>query len=311
QWSLRGHELRSLLARNGVPHAFHSSDSERGRRALREAGAEAAEAPVAIMHDGRVLVDPSRSELAAAFGVDTELHGERHFDLAIVGAGPAGLTAAVYASSEGLRTLVVEREAIGGQAGSSSRIRNYLGFARGISGAELAQRAYQQAWVFGTTFLLMREVKALRTLDGGRHVLSISGGMDAETSSVVLAGGVTYRRLGIDQLDELTGSGVFYGASPTDGQQVSGGPIFVVGGGNWAGQAAVHLGRYASEVTLVVRAATLAGSMSEYLVREVSSRPNIDVRLATCVVGGDGDGRLERLVLDQEGDVSTVPADAL
>ena len=153
---------------------------------------------------------------------------------------------------------MVEREAIGGQAGSSSRIRNYLGFARGISGAELAQRAYQQAWVFGTTFLLMREVKALRTGDG-RHVLSISGGMDAETSSVVLAGGVTYRRLGIEELDELTGSGVFYGASPTDGQQFAGGRVFVVGGGNSAGQAAVHLSRYAAEVTLVVRGTDARG----------------------------------------------------
>ncbi len=309
-WSKRGYELRNLLARNGVPHSFHPSDSAEGHRALDQAGLDAAQCPVVLLPGGDVLVDPTNAELARGYGVTTELEAREPFDVAVVGAGPAGLAAAVYASSEGLRTLVVEREAIGGQAGSSSRIRNYLGFARGISGAELAQRAYQQAWVFGTTFLLMREVKALRTGDG-RHALSISGGMDAETSSVVLAGGVTYRRLGIEELDELTGSGVFYGASPTDGQQFAGGRVFVIGGGNSAGQAAVHLSRYAAEVTLVVRGTTLGASMSEYLEREVASRPNVDVRLSTCVVAGSGDGRLERLDLDEAGNVSTVPADAL
>lgn len=311
-WSKRGYELRNLLARNGVPHSFHPSDSAEGQRALEQVGLDPAQCPVVLLPGGDALVDPSNEQLARGYGVTTELEtSPEPFDVAIVGAGPAGLAAAVYASSEGLRTLVVEQEAIGGQAGSSSRIRNYLGFARGISGAELAQRAYQQAWVFGTTFLLMREVKALRTIGDGRHVLSISGGMDAATSSVVLAGGVTYRRLGIAELDGLTGSGVFYGASPTDGQQFSGGRVFVVGGGNSAGQAAVHLSRYAAEVTLVVRGAALASSMSEYLQREVASRSNIDVRLSTRVVGGDGDARLERLVLDHAGDVSTVDADAL
>jgi thioredoxin reductase (NADPH) len=311
-WSKRGYELRNLLARNGVPHSFHPSDSAEGHRALAQAGLELAQCPVVLLPGGDVLVDPTNAELARGYGVSTELElSSERFDVAIVGAGPAGLAAAVYASSEGLNTLVVEREAIGGQAGSSSRIRNYLGFARGISGAELAQRAYQQAWVFGTTFLLMREVRQLRTSKDGRHVLSISGGMNAETASVVLAGGVTYRRLGIEGLDELTGSGVFYGASPTDGQQFSGGRVFVVGGGNSAGQAAVHLSRYAAEVTLVVRGRTLGASMSEYLEREVASRPNIDVRLSTRVVGGDGDGRLERLDLDDSGNVSSVLADAL
>ena len=310
-WSPRGYELRNLLARNGVPHSFHPSDSGEGRRALEEAGLAAADSPVVLLPEGGVLVDPTNADLARGYGVTTELEvATESFDVAIVGAGPAGLAAAVYASSEGLRTLVVEREAIGGQAGSSTRIRNYLGFARGITGAELAQRAYQQAWVFGTTFLLMRDVTGLRTIDG-RHVLSISGGMDAEASSVVVAGGVSYRRLEIRELDELTGSGVFYGASPTDGQQFSDGRVFVVGGGNSAGQAAVHLSRYASEVTLVVRGSTLASSMSEYLQREVESRPNVEVRLRTSVVGGGGDERLERLELEEGGDVSSVPADAL
>src|SRR5215207_4823743 len=161
--SPRAHELRSLLARNGVPHAFHPSDSEEGRRLLRDAGRDGADVPVVVLLDGRVLVDPSNAELAGGYGVTTELDEQRDFDVVIVGAGPAGLAAAVYASSEGLRTLAIERESIGGQAGSSSLIRNYLGFSRGVSGAELAQRAYQQAWVFGTSFLLMRAVVGLRT----------------------------------------------------------------------------------------------------------------------------------------------------
>jgi thioredoxin reductase (NADPH) len=311
QWSLRGHELRSLLARNGVPHAFHSSDSERGRRALREAGAEAAEAPVAIMHDGRVLVDPSRSELAAAFGVDTELHGERHFDLAIVGAGPAGLTAAVYASSEGLRTLVVEREAIGGQAGASSLIRNYLGFSRGVSGAELAQRAYQQAWVFGTSFLLMREVTQLRPADGGLE-LSVEGIGAIAADAAVLATGVSYRRIGIPSLEELVGAGVFYGASIAEARHLEGEHVFVVGGGNSAGQAVMHLSRYANHVTLLVRRNTLAETMSQYLRGELEATDNVDVRLGTEVVGGGGRHRLERLLLrDESGDEHLVEAAGL
>jgi len=310
-WSPRGYELRNLLARNGVPHSFHPSDSAEGHRALEEAGLDAAQCPIVLLPGGRALVDPSNEELARGYGVTTELEDTTDvFDLAIVGAGPAGLAAAVYASSEGLETLVVEREAIGGQAGSSARIRNYLGFARGISGAELAQRAYQQAWVFGTTFLLMREVNKLRRVDG-QHVLSITQGPEIVARAVMLAGGVSYRRLGIEELDELTGSGVFYGASPTDGQQFSDGRVFVVGAGNSAGQAAVHLSRYASRVTIVCRKTDLTQSMSEYLIHEVAARPNVDVRLSTRVVGGGGEGRLEELELDVGGEATTVPADAL
>ena len=234
-------------------HVPSRATRKAGRRALQEAGAEAAETPVAIMHDGRVLVDPTRSELAAAFGVDTELEGERHFDLVIVGAGPAGLTAAVYASSEGLRTLVVEREAIGGQAGSSSLIRNYLGFSRGVSGAELAQRAYQQAWVFGTSFLLMREVTELRPADGGL-ALGVEGIGEVTADAVLLATGVSYRRIGIPSLEELVGAGVFYGASIAEARHLAGEHVYVVGGGNSAGQAVMHLSRYAKEITLLARA---------------------------------------------------------
>ncbi len=296
QWSQRGHELRSLLARNGVPHIFLSADSEEGRLMVRDSGVEATDDPVAIMHDGRVLIDPTRSELAAAFGVSTELRGERHFDLAVIGAGPAGLTAAVYGSSEGLRTLVVEREAIGGQAGSSSLIRNYLGFSRGVSGAELAQRAYQQAWVFGTTFLLMREVAELEAENGGLR-LRIPQIGDVTADAVVLATGVSYRRIGIPSLEELVGAGVFYGASIAEAHHLAGEHVYVVGGGNSAGQAVMHLSRYARSVTLVVRRDTLAETMSQYLRGELAAAANVDVRVGTEVIGGGGERRLERLLL--------------
>jgi thioredoxin reductase (NADPH) len=216
----------------------------------------------------------------------------------------------VYASSEGLRALVVERESIGGQAGSSTRIRNYLGFSRGLSGAELAQRAYQQAWVFGATFLLTRHATGLRFEDG-RHVVSISGGDEVEARSVVLAMGVEYRRMDIEGLERLEGAGCFYGSSPSEARQFTGASVFVVGGANSAGQAAVHLSRYAKTVTLLVRGQTLSSSMSQYLLDEIDAKENIDVRLATEVVEAGGDGRLETLTLRGPDDVTSVPADAL
>jgi thioredoxin reductase (NADPH) len=309
-WSSRAHEIRNLLTRNGVPHVFHPNNSPDGEAVLRQAGQAGTTKPVVVMLDGRTFVDPSNAELARGYGAMTELEGRREFDVVIVGAGPAGLAAAVYASSEGLRALVVERESIGGQAGSSSRIRNYLGFARGVSGAELAQRAYQQAWVFGTTFLLMRDVTGLQS-NGGDHVLTISDGSEVRARSVILAMGVSYRRLDIPALERLNGIGVFYGSSPSEAQRFTGGHVYVVGGGNSAGQAAVHLSRYAERVTLVVRSATLASSMSQYLREEMDAVPCIDVRVSTEVVDGGGEGRLEELTLRSAGDTKTVSADAL
>jgi thioredoxin reductase (NADPH) len=308
----RAHELRSLLSRNGIPHTFHAPDSGRGRALLAEAGREDASAPVARAADGRVLVDPSNVDLGAAFGVSTELGEEREFDVVVIGAGPAGLAAAVYASSEGMRALVVERESIGGQAGSSSLIRNYLGFSRGVSGAELAQRAYQQAWVFGTSFLLMREVTELVPGER-RHLLRISGGGEVSARAVVLASGVAYRRLEIPSLARLEGSGVFYGASVAEAKALAGRRAFVVGGGNSAGQAAMHLCRYAQQVTLVVRGRSLADSMSSYLRGEIEAAGNIDVLPGTEVVDGGGEGRLESLTLRERGSgrSRTVEADAL
>ena len=300
QWSQKGHDLRNLLARNGVPYVFHDAASDAGRRLLDEHGADG-DCALAVVRNpipGRrsVLINPSFAELADAFGVDTTLGEEDDFDLIVVGAGPAGLTAAVSASSEGLRTLVVEREAIGGQAGSSSLIRNYLGFSRGVSGAELAQRAYQQAWVFGTRFLLMREAAEL-SHSGERLCLEVGEIGSVTAAAVVLATGVSYRRLGIPALDEHVGSGVFYGAATSESRGLEGEHVFVIGGGNSAGQAAMHLCRYARQVTLLVRGPDLSASMSSYLRDTIGVTNNIDVRLATEVIGGGGSSRLEHLVL--------------
>jgi thioredoxin reductase (NADPH) len=309
-WSPRAHEIRNLLARNGVPHVFHSNGSPEGERRLRQAGHTGVTEPVVILLDGRVLIDPSNPELARSYGATTELDEPSRFDVAVVGAGPAGLAAAVYASSEGLGALVVERESIGGQAGSSSRIRNYLGFARGVSGAELAQRAYQQAWVFGTTFLLMRDITGLRS-DGAEHVLTILDGSEVRARSVILAMGVNYRRLAVPALERLHGMGVFYGSSPSEAPRFTGGHVYVVGGGNSAGQAAVHLARYAARVTMLVRGHTLAASMSQYLQDEIDANDNIDVRTSTEVIDGAGETRLEQLTLRLAEGTITVPADAL
>ena len=312
RWSPKVHELTTLLIRNGFPHVFHPRDSEEGRRILKECGCEEDHVPVVRLLRKRILRDPSREELARAYGVTTQLSGNCDFDVIIVGAGPAGLAAAVAASSEGLQTLVIEREAIGGQAGSSTLIRNYPGFSRGVSGAELAQRAYQQAWVFGTKLLLTQSVIGMQTI-GDRHVVEISDGSRATARSVVLATGVTYRRLGIPALDALNGAGVFYGASVSDAQSLSGHEAYVIGGGNSAGQAAMHLRRYARRVFLVVRRSSLADSMSQYLRDTIEAHPDdIEILAQTQVVGGGGEGRLEHLVLrDADGAERTVDAAAL
>jgi thioredoxin reductase (NADPH) len=313
EWrSPRSHQLRQLLARNGVPHVVHDTDSPAGRRILAEADREGTREPVVALAGGGVLVDPTNAELADAYGVSTSLEDRSDFDVVVVGAGPAGLAAAVYASSEGLDTLVVERESIGGQAGASSKIRNYFGFARGIGGAELAQRAYQQAWIFGARFLHTRSVTALRP-EGGRYALELSDGSQAMATAVVLATGIEYRRLGIPELDALAGTGVFYGASVSEARAHTGQEVYVVGGGNSAGQAAVHLARYAARVTVLVRRASLTETMSRYLIDEIEAAENIEVRPHTEVTRGAGDGALKSLELRdcRSGRLESVPAAAL
>lgn len=312
--SPRGYAVCSLLHRNGIPFASCETTSSRGQSVLARTGRDAGEVLVWMPAlGGTTLVDPTDVELVEAWGVPTTLAGsERDFDLLVVGAGPAGLASSVYAASEGVRTLTVEREAIGGQAGSSSLIRNYLGFSRGISGAELGQRAYQQAWVFGVHFLLMREVEALRRSDG-RFVAGIAGVGEVTARAVILAAGVSYRRLGVPTLEALTDKGVYYGASVSAAQALSGLHAVVVGGGNSAGQAVLHLARYCEQVTLVVRAHDLGEGMSSYLVEAVGAEPSIVVRTGAEVVAGEGEGRLERVAVRDRatGEEETVRADGL
>ncbi|MGZ4473591.1 MAG: FAD-dependent oxidoreductase [Nocardioidaceae bacterium] len=308
--SPKGYAVSNLLTRNGIPHALKDPASAQGRAALESAGlddlgsvADGTDRVVVWMPvlGGKTLVDPTDVELAEAWGVPTGLtEAERDFDLLVVGAGPAGLAAAVYASSEGIRTLVVEGESIGGQAGSSSLIRNYLGFSRGISGAELAQRGYQQAWVFGAHFALMRQVDSLGYA-GGRFVAHVDGVGEVTARTVVLATGVSYRRLGVASLEALSGNGVYYGANVSAAHALSGLHAVVVGGGNSAGQAVLHLARYCAQVSLVVRAESLTAGMSAYLVAALEAAPTVVVRTNAEVVGGEGEGRLERVQVKDRG----------
>ena len=310
EWSARSHEIRDLLSRNVVPFGFYPADAGPGKVLLEQAGATAATLPVVIMFDGRVLENPSNTQLAEAIGMRTS-PGPGLYDVAVIGAGPA-VAAAVYGASEGLSTVVLEPEAIGGQAGTSSRIRNYLGFPTGVSGEDLAVRAYTQAWNFGADYVYGNPATGLRT-QGPERVVTVAGGDEVRSRAVIIATGVSYRRLGIPSLDALTGAGVFYGAATSEAKAMKDRQVFVVGGANSAGQAAVHLARYAARVTMLVRGQSLADSMSEYLVKEITSTPNIAVRYNAVVTGGGGTGRLESLtLLDQaSGAIQTVPAAAV
>ena len=311
EWAPRSHELRELLGRNGVPFGFHDAASPAGQRLLAEAGTDATTLPVVVMFDSRVLVDPSNADVATALGVPTR-PGAGRYDVAVIGAGPAGLAAAVYGASEGLSTVVLEPEALGGQAGSSSLIRNYLGFPSGVSGEELAVRAYTQAWSFGAEYVYGSPASGLRP-DGAELVVTLAGGSEVRSRAVIVATGMSYRRLGIPALDALAGAGVFYGAASTEARALKDREVYVVGGANSAGQAAVHLARYAARVTMLVRGPTLADSMSDYLIQEIETAANIEVRCRVAVTGGAGPGRLDRLTLTglDSGATETVPASAL
>ena len=306
-WSGRAAALRNVLERCAFPHAFCLADSDEGRRLL-EGSSRETELPVVILPDGTTLTNPSDVELTRATGSSVE-PGEGEVDLLIVGAGPAGLSAGVYGASEGLRTLIVDTHGIGGQARSSSLIRNYLGFPRGVSGGVLARQAYEQAWVFGARFAFMQHVTGLRA-DADRLVATLSEGATVSARAVVLATGVAYRRLGIPALEALAGAGVFYGGSGSDVHRMSGQDVYVLGGANSAGQEALHLARYARRVTLVVRGTP---GMSHYLVRQLAATPNVEIRLGTEIVGGGGDGWLTHLVLRDRasGAETSVAADGL
>jgi thioredoxin reductase (NADPH) len=292
--SPRAREIVDLLSRNGIPAGLYTQGSEHGRELLRRTGIAAPRLPVVILLDGFALEDPTNIEVADALGA-TNVE-ERTCDLAIVGAGPAGLAAAVYAASEGLRTVVIEREAMGGQAGTSSLIRNYLGFPRGVTGSELAQRAYEQAWLFGTRFVFARSASSLR-LQGEERVLCLSDGMEITARAVLIATGASYRRLGIPRVERFLGLGLSYVAPAEVRPLVEGMTVVVVGGGNSAGQAVLHLARHARRVVLVVRGASLEQGMSDYLVQDILRQPNVEVRLGTEIVDASGATVLDGVVL--------------
>lgn len=317
RWARRSHELRDVLERNSIPFGFYEADSEEGRALLDRCRPFDGTLPVVVMFDGRWMADPSNVELADALHTSTLFdfsgipQGEV-VDVVIVGAGPTGLSAAVYAASEGLHTVVIEREAMGGQAGMSSRIRNYLGFPTGISGNELAARAYHQAWLFGADFTLTQEVVGLRP-QGATRVVVLSDGTELASRTVILAMGAKYRQLDIEGIQPFIGAGVFYGAASAEAVAMRGKDVFVVGGGNSAGQAALHLARYARQVTLVVRGDSLERSMSEYLIMEIDGAANVYVRLNSEVVDGGGEHHLEWLQLANNvtGETENLPAAAL
>lgn len=307
----RAHEIRDLLTRFTTPYTFHATDSEEGRALLREVGQADSRLPTVIRQDGRVFVDPTDADLIEALGGSTRLSKEL-YDLAIVGAGPAGLSAAVYGASEGLETIVLERQISGGQAGSSSHIRNVPGFTWGIGGHDLAYRACEQAWLFGANMVFAQEVTSLRP-DGAQHILRVADGQEVTARAVLLAMGVFWRRLEIPRLEALIGAGVFYGAAASEARAMEGRGVCIIGAGNSAGQAAAHLAKYAETVTLLVRGDSLAKSMSDYLIAELGAMPNVSVMLNTELVDGEGDEHLEAIVVRDraKGESQRIPTAAL
>ena len=295
RWSARSSQVREFLARNQVPYRWYSADEPEGERLLAAAGQDGRSLPVVVTPDGETLVEPAKGELASRVGLATT-PAEDFYDLVVVGGGPAGLGAAVYGASEGLRTVLVERIATGGQAGQSSRIENYLGFPDGVSGAQLTERARRQAAKFGAEVLTTCEATGLDISGSGRTV-ELSDGTRVGAQTVILATGVSYRQLGAPGLPELTGCGVFYGATLTEAEACAGHDVFIVGGANSAGQAAVYLAQHAKSVTLLVRAPSLTKSMSYYLIEQIRGVRNITVRACTEVIEAHGGNELQRLTL--------------
>jgi thioredoxin reductase (NADPH) len=296
RWSDRSHEVKLFLARNHVPYRWYDVERDAEGRRLRDlARAAPADLPLVLVPDGDALRSPSTLELAGALGLRTTAR-QRLYDVCIVGGGPAGLAAAVYAASEGLSTVVVEREAPGGQAGQSAAIENYLGFPKGLSGSDLTRRAIAQAVRFGAEMVLARDVVGFQARGPVRAVL-FDGSGEIEARALIVATGVSYRRLEAEGLDRLSGRGVYYGADASEASQCQDDEVYVVGAANSAGQAALNLSRYAKRVVLVVRAATLMDTMSSYLVERIAAVPNIAVRYRSQVVSGRGDGHLEALTL--------------
>jgi thioredoxin reductase (NADPH) len=295
RWSAPSFEVRDFLARNAVPYRWVAVDEPEGRRLLEAAGVGPDRLPLVVTPAGETLVAPATTEVAAAVGLSTTPATD-FYDLVVVGGGPAGLGAAVYGASEGLRTLLVERQATGGQAGQSSRIENYLGFPDGVSGAQLTDRARRQATKFGAEILTARDVTGL-SARGPARVVQFSDGTEVAAHAVIVATGVSYRDLGAPGAVDLTGSGVYYGSASTEAADCVDADVYVVGGANSAGQSAVFFSRVAKTVTLVVRADSLERSMSYYLIEQLQAIDNVSVRLETEIEECHGDGHLEALTL--------------
>jgi thioredoxin reductase (NADPH) len=304
-------QLRDVMTRFGMPFGSYPVDTEAGRNLLDEAGLDSTRLPVAVRYDGQTIIDPSLTDLARAIGVNVTNDVDT-CEVAIVGAGPAGLTAAVYAASEGLDTVMLEEEVSGGQAGTSPLIRNYPGFPHGINGGVLMERTCEQAWLMGAHIVFAQQAVALER-HGVHRIVHLRDGTQLRSRAVVLATGIHWRRLGVPALEALVGSGVFYGAAVSESRAMQGQDVFIVGAGNSAGQAAQHLAKHARTVTLLARGDGLGKSMSSYLVRAVDSTPNVIVRRRTEVVDGSGSGSLESITLADRahGTVQEVAARAL
>ncbi|MGZ4988134.1 MAG: FAD-dependent oxidoreductase [Limisphaerales bacterium] len=312
QWSSRASEIRDFLGRNFVPHQWLNADRDNeAKKFIETAGANAASLPLLIFPDGSVLCDPPNKAIAEKLGLRTKAEFP-FYDLVVVGGGPAGLAAAVYGAADGLHTLLIEREAPGGQAGRSSRIENYLGFPTGLSGGDLARRAVAQARRFGVEILAPQEVCGVR-VEGPTRVVSLSDKGEIGCRALLIATGIAFRKLDVPGLDRLSGSGVYYYAPMTDAFSYKDGDVYIVGGANSAGQASMYFSRVARRVIMLVRGSSLSSTMSQYLEDQIHSTKNIEVRLNTNVIAIEGEGHCERITIrnNKTGATETVPANAL
>ncbi|MBE7554092.1 MAG: FAD-dependent oxidoreductase [Anaerolineales bacterium] len=311
-WSAKSHTIKDFLARSQIPYQWLDIEQDAEARVLVDAvNQEEYRLPVLFFPDGSTLIDPHITTVAAKVGLRTQAT-QPFYDLIIIGAGPAGLAGAVYGASEGLRTLLIDKETTGGQAGTSSRIENYLGFPNGLSGADLARRATAQATRLGAEILTAQEVTQIRVDDPYRFV-KLADGTELSCKALIIATGVSLRTLDILGIEALTGAGVYYGAALTEAAHYKGKPVFVVGGANSAGQGAMFFSRYASKVTMLVRGSSLQNGMSQYLIDQINRTENIEVRVRTSVIEAIGTDRLEAVVIkdNDTGDIETVPAAAL
>jgi thioredoxin reductase (NADPH) len=311
-WSATSHRIKDFLARSQIPYQWLDIEQDAEARALVEAvNQEQRRLPVLFFPDGSTLIDPHITAVAEKIGLRTQAR-QPFYDLIIVGAGPAGLAGAVYGASEGLRTLLIDKETTGGQAGTSSRIENYLGFPNGLSGGDLARRATAQATRLGAEILTACEVTQIQ-VDGPYRFVKLADGTELSCKALMIATGASLRTLDITGIEALTGAGVYYGAALTEAAHYQGKPMFVVGGANSAGQGAMFFSRYASKVTMLVRGSSLQKDMSQYLIDQIDSTENIDVRVRSSIIEAIGTDRLEALAIkhNDTGDVETVPAAAL